>query len=152
MLILNEMMLWWMRGIQWWYRLSLWKVLLLLVGSFNTKNGNKFSFLTFSFMSCVYFLFCLLPTLLQFQCRYRENRHVSMGAEKWLDIELWNSTPECFKILKSRGYRIVSTHLGTNAVLNNFALSSFSTIYNIEVMSLLLSTGFVEVFIMFETF
>ncbi|CAK9322699.1 unnamed protein product [Citrullus colocynthis] len=48
--------------------------------------------------------------------RYRENRHVSMGAEKWLDIELWNSTPECFKILKSRGYRIVSTHLGTNAV------------------------------------
>ncbi|XP_022144552.1 uncharacterized protein LOC111014206 [Momordica charantia] len=48
--------------------------------------------------------------------RYRENRHVSMGAEKWLDIELWNSTPECFKTLKSRGYRIVSTHLGTNAV------------------------------------
>uniref|UniRef100_A0A0A0LC15 tRNA/rRNA methyltransferase SpoU type domain-containing protein n=2 Tax=Cucumis sativus TaxID=3659 RepID=A0A0A0LC15_CUCSA len=48
--------------------------------------------------------------------RYRENRHVSMGAEKWLDIELWNSTPECFKILKSRGYRIVSTHLGANAV------------------------------------
>ncbi|KAG6588498.1 hypothetical protein SDJN03_17063, partial [Cucurbita argyrosperma subsp. sororia] len=48
--------------------------------------------------------------------RYRENRHVSMGAEKWLDIELWNSTPECFRILKSRGYRIVSTHLGSNAV------------------------------------
>nr|KJB40865.1 hypothetical protein B456_007G080900 [Gossypium raimondii] len=43
--------------------------------------------------------------------RYRENRHVSMGAEKWLDIELWNSPKECFKVLKSRGYRIATTHV-----------------------------------------
>ncbi|XP_052197989.1 uncharacterized protein LOC127804926 [Diospyros lotus] len=48
--------------------------------------------------------------------RYRENRHVSMGAEKWLDIELWDSTQDCFKVLKSRGYRIATTHLGKNAV------------------------------------
>lgn len=48
--------------------------------------------------------------------RYRDNRHVSMGAEKWLDIELWTSTQECFKVLKSRGYRIATTHLGTDAV------------------------------------
>lgn len=48
--------------------------------------------------------------------RYRDNRHVSMGAEKWLDIELWNSASECFKILKYRGYRIATTHLDTNAV------------------------------------
>ncbi|XP_058070187.1 uncharacterized protein LOC131219194 [Magnolia sinica] len=48
--------------------------------------------------------------------RYRDNRHVSMGAEKWLDIELWQSTRECFKALKSRGYRIATTHLGTNVV------------------------------------
>ncbi|KAJ8546203.1 hypothetical protein K7X08_018786 [Anisodus acutangulus] len=44
--------------------------------------------------------------------RYRENRQVSMGAEKWLDIELWDSIHECFKVLKSRGYRIATTHLG----------------------------------------
>lgn len=48
--------------------------------------------------------------------RYRDNRHVSKGAEKWLDIELWNSTPECFSILKSRGYRIATTHVGMDAV------------------------------------
>ncbi|KAH1080750.1 hypothetical protein J1N35_020511 [Gossypium stocksii] len=48
--------------------------------------------------------------------RYRENRHVSMGAEKWLDIELWNSPKECFKVLKSRGYRIATTHVGMDVV------------------------------------
>lgn len=48
--------------------------------------------------------------------RYRDNRHVSMGAEKWLDIELWNSTQECFEVLKSRGYRIATTHVGMDAV------------------------------------
>ncbi|KAL0350834.1 UNVERIFIED_CONTAM: tRNA (guanosine(18)-2'-O)-methyltransferase [Sesamum radiatum] len=48
--------------------------------------------------------------------RYRDNRHVSMGAEKWLDIELWSSIKECFGILKARGYRIATTHLGVDAV------------------------------------
>ncbi|TKY65129.1 tRNA (guanosine(18)-2'-O)-methyltransferase [Spatholobus suberectus] len=48
--------------------------------------------------------------------RYKDNRHVSMGAEKWLDIELWDSTKECFKVLKSRGYRIATTHVGMDAV------------------------------------
>ncbi|KAM1672859.1 hypothetical protein ACFX1Q_041143 [Malus domestica] len=42
----------------------------------------------------------------------RDNRHVSMGEEKWLDIEIWNSTAECFEVLKSRGYRIATTHNG----------------------------------------
>ncbi|WCJ25644.1 tRNA (guanosine(18)-2'-O)-methyltransferase [Euphorbia peplus] len=48
--------------------------------------------------------------------RYKDNRHVSMGAEKWLDIELWDSAQECFKALKSRGYRIATTHVGIDAV------------------------------------
>ncbi|XP_068656275.1 uncharacterized protein [Aristolochia californica] len=48
--------------------------------------------------------------------RYRDNRHVSKGAEKWLDIEVWNSTQECFKVLKSRGYRIATTHVGMDTV------------------------------------
>lgn len=39
-----------------------------------------------------------------------------MGAEKWLDIELWDSTKECFKVLKSRGYRIATTHVGMETV------------------------------------
>ncbi|XP_024978752.1 uncharacterized protein LOC112515986 isoform X2 [Cynara cardunculus var. scolymus] len=48
--------------------------------------------------------------------RYREHRHVSMGAEKWLDIELWDTTKECFEVLKSRGYRIATTHVGIETV------------------------------------
>ncbi|XP_073159436.1 uncharacterized protein [Henckelia pumila] len=48
--------------------------------------------------------------------RYRDNRHVSMGAEKWLDIELWGSVKECFGVLKSRGYRIATTYLGIDTV------------------------------------
>ncbi|KAK1410820.1 hypothetical protein QVD17_37361 [Tagetes erecta] len=39
---------------------------------------------------------------------YREHCHVSMGAEKWLDIELWDFTDKCFEVLKSRGIRIAS--------------------------------------------
>ncbi|KFK25786.1 hypothetical protein AALP_AA8G160100 [Arabis alpina] len=48
--------------------------------------------------------------------RYKNNRHVSMGAEKWLDIELWDTPKECFEVLKSRGYRIATTHLGMDTV------------------------------------
>ncbi|XP_026661895.1 tRNA (guanosine(18)-2'-O)-methyltransferase isoform X2 [Phoenix dactylifera] len=48
--------------------------------------------------------------------RYRDNRHVSMGAEKWLDIELWNSPMQCFTALRKRGYRIATTHLGNDSV------------------------------------
>ncbi|XP_072989956.1 uncharacterized protein [Typha latifolia] len=48
--------------------------------------------------------------------RYRDNRHVSMGAEKWLDIELWDSPAECFGALRKRGYRIATTHLGADSV------------------------------------
>lgn len=52
--------------------------------------------------------------------RYRQNRHVSRGSEKWLDIELWDSPLECFKVLKSRGYCIATTHLGPESVLSTF--------------------------------
>lgn len=45
-----------------------------------------------------------------------------MGAEKWLDIELWDSTKECFEMLKSRGYRIATTHVGIDAVLFVYAI------------------------------
>jgi hypothetical protein len=39
-----------------------------------------------------------------------------MGAEKWLDIEIWNSPAECFSALKKRGYCIATTYLGTDSV------------------------------------
>lgn len=42
-----------------------------------------------------------------------------MGAEKWLDIELWDTPQECFNVLRSRGYRIATTHVGMDAVFIN---------------------------------
>lgn len=51
-----------------------------------------------------------------------------MGAEKWLDIELWDSPQECFSVLKSRGYRIATTHVGMDAVFMNLASFSYSPI------------------------
>jgi hypothetical protein len=53
-----------------------------------------------------------------------------MGAEKWLDIELWDSTKECFEMLKSRGYRIATTHVGIDAVL--FVSAIFVSSYQQE--------------------
>ncbi|CAH8327336.1 unnamed protein product [Eruca vesicaria subsp. sativa] len=35
-----------------------------------------------------------------------------MGAEKWLDIELWETPKECFKVLKTRVYRIATNSFG----------------------------------------
>lgn len=47
-----------------------------------------------------------------------------MGAEKWLDIELWDSTKECFDALKLRGYRIATTHVRIDAVKNLMTITS----------------------------
>jgi len=62
----------------------------------------------------IYRVLCVKCVL--YMCRYNGNRHVSMGAEKWLDIEFWDTPKECFKVLKSRGYRIATTHLGMDTV------------------------------------
>lgn len=59
-----------------------------------------------------------------------------MGAEKWLDIELWDSTKECFEVLKSRGYRIATTHLGTDTVLFEQYVLGFTTILYMYVYSM----------------
>ncbi|XP_057871343.2 uncharacterized protein LOC131077803 isoform X2 [Cryptomeria japonica] len=48
--------------------------------------------------------------------RYRQNRKVSMGSEKWLDIEQWETTRECFEVLWLRGYRIAVAYIGSDTV------------------------------------
>ncbi len=35
---------------------------------------------------------------------YKKNRKVSAGAEKWLDVEMWENTSACIVTLKARGY------------------------------------------------
>lgn len=40
---------------------------------------------------------------------------ITRGADKWLDINNWKSTLECVSDLKSKGYKIVATHLDERA-------------------------------------
>lgn len=40
---------------------------------------------------------------------------ITRGADKWLDINNWKNTKECIQNLKSKGYKIVSTHLDDGA-------------------------------------
>lgn len=71
-----------------------------------------------------------------------------MGAEKWLDIELWDSAEECFQVLRSRGYRIATTHVGIEAVSMDFIhlAKGFIHIYEtnkiVFIFILFLNTGF----------
>lgn len=86
------------------------------------SDGSKRAFACFCSMGGTGFSTNLLIAYCQIfvVCnRYRDNRHVSMGAEKWLDIELWNSPSECFTALKKRGYRIATARLGTDSVWIN---------------------------------
>eukprot|EP00246_Nothoceros_aenigmaticus_P017772 TRINITY_DN8911_c0_g1_i2.p1 TRINITY_DN8911_c0_g1~~TRINITY_DN8911_c0_g1_i2.p1 ORF type:complete len:338 (-),score=45.05 TRINITY_DN8911_c0_g1_i2:532-1545(-) len=48
--------------------------------------------------------------------RYRKNKRVSVGAEKWLDVESWSSTLSCVEALRSRGYRIAVTHIAPDTI------------------------------------
>lgn len=68
-----------------------------------------------------------------------------MGAEKWLDVELWNSTQDCFKVLKSRGYRITTTHLGMDAVRISFTHIRKISSKSIRVVENLIATVFFSV-------
>lgn len=43
--------------------------------------------------------------------KFKEANRVTQGAEKWLDIQLWESTGACLEHLKSLGYRIFATHI-----------------------------------------
>ena len=39
-----------------------------------------------------------LDQTLLYLYKYGGSKHVSMGAEKWLDTEIWNSPAECFSL------------------------------------------------------
>ncbi|KAL2317601.1 hypothetical protein Fmac_031477 [Flemingia macrophylla] len=66
--------------------------------------------------------------------RYKDNRHVSMGAQKWLDIELWDATKECLKMLKSRGYRSATTHVGMEALHCSIPMAGMVDSFNVSVV------------------
>ena len=48
--------------------------------------------------------------------RYKKNRKVSRGTEKWLDAEMWENANDCIATLRKRGYRIAVTHIAPDTV------------------------------------
>ncbi len=48
--------------------------------------------------------------------RFKQSARTSGGAEKWLDIQVHQSTAECLDQVKKLGYQVVITHLRADAV------------------------------------
>lgn len=47
---------------------------------------------------------------------YKTSERTTQGAEKWLDVHVWNTPEACVEHLKENGYRVVATHLDGAAV------------------------------------
>lgn len=47
--------------------------------------------------------------------KFKSSNRVTSGADKWLDVVKWKSTRECVEHLKSKGYRVLATHLDAKA-------------------------------------
>lgn len=45
-----------------------------------------------------------------------KSNRITRGADKWLDINMWDTTKECISSLKEEGYKIVVTALDDKAV------------------------------------
>ena len=48
--------------------------------------------------------------------QFKGSARVSQGAEKWLDVHLWDTPADCARHLKDRGYTLVATHLDQTSV------------------------------------
>lgn len=59
------------------------------------------------------------------------DREIAMGAQKWVDVNRYNSTKDCVSTLKNKGYQIVATTpVGNNtATLANFDISKPSAFF-----------------------
>lgn len=49
--------------------------------------------------------------IIENQKKFKNANRVTQGADKWLDIVRWESTQDCIDDLRSKGYRIVVTHV-----------------------------------------
>jgi len=52
---------------------------------------------------------------------FKEANRVTQGAEKWLDVRLWEDTPAAVHALKQQGFRVLATHFEQAAPLPSFA-------------------------------
>lgn len=47
--------------------------------------------------------------------KFKSSNRVTQGADKWVEVRKWKSTPECVVELKRLGYQILATHLDERA-------------------------------------
>lgn len=47
---------------------------------------------------------------------FKHSKRTTQGAQKWLDVNLWDTTPQCVDHLKANGYSVVVTALTERAV------------------------------------
>lgn len=60
----------------------------------------------------------------------RIDKEIAMGAQKWVDVNRYNSTGTCIETLKSRGYQIVATSPhGDAELLDDFNISKPTAIF-----------------------
>ena len=60
----------------------------------------------------------------------RIDREIAMGAQKWVDLNRFNSVKDCIKDLKQKGYQIVATTPHTNdCLLQNFDITKKSCFF-----------------------
>ncbi len=48
--------------------------------------------------------------------RFKKSKRTTQGAEKWLDVRVWETPAGCVEHLRERGYAVVATHLDDTAV------------------------------------
>lgn len=53
--------------------------------------------------------------VIELQEKFKSSARVTQGADKWLDVRKWKSTPECVSYLKEQGYQVLATHLDSRA-------------------------------------
>lgn len=46
---------------------------------------------------------------------YKHSARTTQGAEKWLDVRVWDEARQCVENLKAGGFRVVAAHLDDNA-------------------------------------
>ncbi len=60
----------------------------------------------------------------------RIDREIAMGAQKWVDINRYNSAKDCVKSLRAEGYRIVATSPHDNSqLLEDFDISAPAALF-----------------------
>lgn len=48
--------------------------------------------------------------------KYKRSQRTAAGADKWLDMRLWDDTSQCITGLKAAGYQVVVTSLQQHSI------------------------------------